>query len=163
MTISKLLRNTDIVAAYHAFLAHMGFDNSQVVVSAGAACVLYGIRKETEDIDVEIWDAPRFHKLANAGWPVKHYTEDGVAKFSVETKWGVSVHQGQHPPVSTIRLVSGVLCLTPEALLQQKRKLNRPKDQADIAGLERWLNRAFSLNPFPKSAPPAERLNQTPV
>jgi hypothetical protein len=105
------------------------------IVYAGAACVMYGIREMTGDIDVIIRCKSTFDKMSY-GNSSKRYTEDGVNKHSVEFEGGISVHYcNEAINDASLVIIDGVCCHTQIEILRWKLKINREKDKSDISKL----------------------------
>lgn len=125
------MNRIEFFATYRQFLMDFGLRPQEAIVGAGGACLVYGLREVTEDIDLGVSDK-LFDALSLQGFEHKPLRTND---FSIEIG-KVSVHRWEDVPTQVVR---GVGVYTPQALLQQKLWLNRPKDQADIVGLRKLL------------------------
>lgn len=48
------MKKADIIREYERLLKELGVPASDVVLNSGAALVIYGVRKETSDLDVDV-------------------------------------------------------------------------------------------------------------
>lgn len=132
----------DIVTTLESFMLDTGIDRNDLVVSAGAALVMYGLRENTEDIDITVdktfgEHAQRF-AVQIPQWAVRYIPANKHP--SGKTVWAIGdmeIHADTLPKRAYI--VSGVVCYTLEDILQQKLAMDRPKDQADILCIKRYL------------------------
>ena len=132
---SALLDKNLVVYHYQLFLRIHGLCSANVVVTAGAAMVMQGLRDATEDIDVVIDNVALFERLAC----IFLRKEYAPGQYSVEVG-RVSVHlEGLVPRPEQVVDVHGVCCLNVREILAQKQRMNRPKDQKDIAALQARL------------------------
>ena len=96
---------------------------------AGGAMVLYGLRDSTRDLDLGC-TAALCDRLEAEGH-VPEITPDGRRKFALP---GMDI--GERFVFERVDTVAGIPVISVDGLLQMKRHLNRPKDQADIKRLE---------------------------
>lgn len=117
---------------YARAVLSLGLPSEQVVLGAGGACVMFGTREMTNDLDLDIPEKD-FNHLANS-YSVGHYkdTRNGVT-FFISLNEVSDLHVTETPSAVCIE---GVWCWTPEYTLQFKERLNRPKDQEDISRLK---------------------------
>lgn len=127
----------EILARYATLVQELGARPCDVVVGAGAALVLFGIREDTSDLDVSIHEE-LFRELGETR-PRHFFGKDEV----VEWGEGIDLHSfSEHPPTV---FVDGVCCLAPAALLRFKERLaempERPKvkREQDIADIVRLI------------------------
>jgi hypothetical protein len=129
-----MVNRQQFIAEYLKACKVLGLPPRQVVVSAGGACLMYGLREETDDLDVDVPEA-FWDKLVKAGHePLKFHKPFPGELIQYDEKLALHHWEG----VAT-RMVDGVCVYAPIALLEQKLKLNRPKDQADIAALKEMI------------------------
>lgn len=126
------MNKQELVSHYHAFCAAHGLRRRDVVVGAGGTCLLVGIRQSTADIDVTV-PVPVMLRFIKAGASFHYFGETLV----VEGDELVDLH-AKTAEVEVVE-IDGVWCESPRATLEFKRRLNRPKDQADIVGLQAYL------------------------
>lgn len=127
-----------VIARYHQLVKELGEEARDVVLSAGAALVIMGVREETEDLDVDV-------KPGVFSWAAKGKTilDDGLTpRFAFGED--VDLHIANED--TGVACVDGVWIYSPSAMLFQKRLLarfagrkpeKREKDLAEIAILER--------------------------
>ena len=126
------MNKQELIQKYHQFLTVNNLLAEDVVVGAGGVMCLLGLREQTEDIDV---DVPKdiFDHFAAGGYPSHMFGDVKVIGVTDYIDLHLRTNTGQ-----TV-LTDGVCHYTPEVTLAFKRRLNRPKDQSDIAALERYL------------------------
>lgn len=121
-----------LVSNYNAFLKREKLEPTEVIVGAGGALLMHGLRKETNDIDVgvtkKVFDT--FNHLPSHlfGTTLVLECQDLL----------IDIHE--HDDMSGV-LIDGVYVYTLERLLKFKLKLNRPKDQKDIKALKKALKK----------------------
>lgn len=130
-----------IVKAYAALVQELDEQPKDVVLSAGAALVMMGVRETTTDLDVDI--LPNVFKLISKTKGVQ-----------VEDESFTMIHYSDHVDLHELDLntgrvcIEGVWCYSPGEMLTQKRYLvNHPKrdlskieqDRKDIEGLEQLI------------------------
>lgn len=117
-----------------AKLTELSLDS--IVVGAGAACVLHGIRTTCNDIDVSTTLA-KYNQLKYDGFVEKEIK--GKAESTHLLK--ISNFIDMHVNVPGIRVcnIDGITCYDARTLLDQKLFLNRDKDQNDIIKLTSLL------------------------
>ena len=135
-----------------ASLKALPFSNGGLVVSAGAAMVLLGLRQTTGDIDAACTFDPFMMTVQTVcrqtGNDVQlHYSYPyqvliaelpGEIDLHLETnriKFAKEFREGLHLK----GMPADMRVLSPRALLEQKKKLNRQKDLPDIQALEKYL------------------------
>ena len=112
-------------------LEAFGFPKTEYMILSGGSLLLRGLREETADFDLcatetlmnslDLSDCPR----DEVGCYVPF--EDVQLKGGMETR--------------NYDVVDGYCCQTLEDILALKRRLNRPKDQRDIAVIEEYLKK----------------------
>ena len=126
------MNKAELIQKYHAFVEHVGCDVEDVVLGAGGAMLLHGLREETADLDIAVsYDV--YFTLIRRGYPTKANSVYPDADAIVEYSNDVDVHL-----IDTVRateIVDGVCYLTVKSILIQKLEMDRPKDQADIVRL----------------------------
>lgn len=116
-----------------ARLDHPLLDPERYWLTAGGALVLYGLRETTRDIDLGC-EPSLAEELEAAGFPVT-LKEGGGRMIHLPGNIDVSENFGW----GTVRLVEGIPTVSPEDVLALKLRLDRPKDQEDIARLRAFL------------------------
>lgn len=124
------MNKSEIIKAYKAFLKAEKVQAKDFVVGAGAACVMYGVREETNDIDTNV-PLQLWNRLLNNGDYKTHYFGETLV-LEYNDKIDVHLKESDHKTET----VDGVTCYSKQELLDQKLRLNRPKDQEDIRKLK---------------------------
>ena len=125
----------ELIKYYNNFLKFERLTNQDVVVGAGGAMLMLGLRTSTEDIDTGVPESI-FHRIV-----IKHKlptkvipsNQHVVAKYDAV----IDIHKRFGEPTC---IVDGVCIWTPQFILAFKQKMNRPKDQEDIQKLKAYLN-----------------------
>lgn len=122
-----------VVERYKELLNELTEPAHQVVLSAGAALVILGLREETADLDVDVptgvflWAFNNTNaRLRTAGEPLQRLmVEQGVPRFNLHAD--IAMHELS----DTIGLVcvEGIWMYSPSELLYQKRALARSPDR----------------------------------
>lgn len=105
------------------------------IVMAGGAMVLMGMRKETQDLDIEV-SMKAFCILGRSG--KYRTTKSPFGGTIIHYRDGVDIFMYSNEDYA---FMGNLPHQTPEAILDLKRRMNRPKDQSDIAILEERLLR----------------------
>lgn len=125
-----MLKRKDIVKEYNLCVVNLKLKPKELIVGAGAACLMYGLRDETSDIDTSV-PSDIFEKLLKSKkYELSYFGESEVLAYN----HCIDLHR--RSSFIDIRSVDGVWCYSPQELLNQKLKLNRPKDQNDIKELK---------------------------
>lgn len=107
-----------------------------VVLSAGGALVMHGLRDETEDLDLEVTQEVWDELTQGHGYAVN--ASKGVD--IIHLCKGVDLHLYDESHGNDILIIEGILCQDLFAVLALKQRLNREKDQADIAKIQAHLD-----------------------
>lgn len=158
------MNKSAFIAAYERFRKQYRLTIKEAVVSAGGALVMFGLRKETEDVDLdvptELYDRLK-RKLCKDGLDVKLEPNGDYVKTYKEATLvqcggaeylrigDCSLHRGLREDVK-VGVYGGVCCYCPEEVLKQKEGLQRPvdnlnkieQDQFDIANLKSMLKKS---------------------
>jgi hypothetical protein len=118
---------------YHQYLLFTGSRAEDVVLGAGAACVIHGVRDFTSDLDVMLPDAPYLEYL-NQDVRLPLHLCNGTLVISWDEY--IDLHPSVDIDYDDVVFVDGVCVLSPDAVLRQKLQMNRPKDQTDIVRLK---------------------------
>ena len=70
--MSQVLKKEQIISARQQFCEEQDIPAEMLLVAAGAACVLYGVRSYTSDVDVDV-PPELFQKLLNSGLYKTHF------------------------------------------------------------------------------------------
>lgn len=100
-------------------------------VVAGAAMVLHGFRSQTHDIDLGC-STRLADKLERQGYTVSR-CQDGTRKIL----YSEHIEIFENWIEGTVETISGVPVVCADGLIQMKKKLDRAKDLADIALIEK--------------------------
>lgn len=142
------MNKNDIVKHYNQFLKDNHIKAKDFIISAGGACVMHGIRNETNDMDMAVPEE-LFNKLLKSG-KYKTHTFTGWfsdLRTSIEYNEYIDLHIGDivvKKENQDIVFIDGVCCYSAETLLKQKIKMNRPKDQEDIIKLKEILKKRYN-------------------
>lgn len=117
---------------YFAVVNNLGITPKEAVVVSGGVCVLLGLKKETDDLDLNI-PKELFETLAKENFHIRKYDDVNVLEHSV----GVDLHFDLTP--LGVICIEGIYCRSPYLVLEYKKKLNREKDQKDIKALEEFF------------------------
>lgn len=128
------MNKVELVSEYHRVCRMLAIPAQQVVLGAGGALMMLGLREQTQDLDLSI--PPEVFAALCAASP-----ERAIEKSATLTVFAISSLTDLHAQDTDweIEQTEGVWHLTAEAVLEQKRKLNREKDQRDILNLEGYL------------------------
>lgn len=123
------MNKTEIIAR----LTGLALPKSEYWVIAGSAMALYGLREQTNDIDLGcttlLADA-----LQRQGYPVT-VLDGGSRRIAI----GDDIEVYENWLYDQVILWESIPVISPEGLLQMKQFLGRPKDQDDIARIEAFL------------------------
>lgn len=127
------MNKLEIMNQYESFLsANKHIKREDFVISAGGACVVLGIRDNTEDMDMGI-PVKDYNKFLHDS---KYHKHDFMGTTVVEYNEFIDLHPAEDGETVS---VNGVTCFSPKRLLEQKMRLNRPKDQNDIVALKKLI------------------------
>ena len=118
-------------------LAELNLDTNEYRINAGGAMVLYGLREETHDLD--IWCTKKLGDALAQRCDVQ-VLPDGTRRFvpapdvEIFEKPDVESYENMLPGETVF--FNGIPVAPLEDVLALKRRLNREKDQRDIAVLE---------------------------
>lgn len=131
------MNKQEIVKEYQAFIKKFKLSPEEFVISAGGACVMFGIRDKTDDMDMEI-SQELFDQFLNSKKYNTHTFQGGFATptLVIEYNDNIDLHTGQ---TGSTTIVDGVCCYSLERTLKQKLILNREKDQKDIQMLKQLI------------------------
>lgn len=121
-----------IVEKYLQFVNEREINANDVLLSAGGACVMFGIRNETSDLDIDVPEHI-FLDILVEGYPQKEFQGTKYVQYTDD----IAVHLSTSIIPSI--LIDGVWVWQTEYILAQKLKMNRNKDQSDIEGLKKIL------------------------
>lgn len=130
------MNKEDFINEYKKFISETGLNIKDCPVGAGGSCLLMGIRKTTNDIDMAVPDE-FFHMCKKSGkYEVKTFTaKPGVPAVEVISyNHFIDMHL---PDNKETIIIDGVCTWTPKEVYDFKMKMNRPKDQEDIIGLRK--------------------------
>ena len=110
------MKKEDVIQHYRELVAALGEDPHHVVLSAGAAAVMMGIRDETDDLDVDV--LPGVFKWVCGTKPV-------IVEENVSDRVAYSDHVDLHvlDEDRGVVCIDGIWVYSPRELLAQKRKL----------------------------------------
>lgn len=120
-------------------------EKKDLIVGAGAALCLLGLRKETSDIDVScnsrIWNMA-VNRLTSPIKEIEVQFADRIEKVKIiEINYlDIDLHLDNHNFKNEDDYVEGIRIYSAQRILQQKLSMNREKDQDDIRKLKEYLN-----------------------
>lgn len=129
-----------LIQLYREFVSLNQLDPKDVIVGAGGSMVMLGLRGETNDIDITT-SSEIFNRFKDAGYPASIYPATGsnsAIEFVKATEF-IDLHTHSDREVIT-EMEDGVCFESAETVLAFKQALNRPKDQADIKALIKYIN-----------------------
>lgn len=141
------MNKAELIETYMLFLERNGFQAKDVLVGAGGALVMMGLRENTEDIDVSVSKEVFEEYLKRPGAEMEVYPATG--KFPerktvrCEPFPEVDLHIRMDEEIGFMH--EGVFIYEPAYNLHFKCKLNRPKDQMDIIALYNALNKTTEI------------------
>jgi len=113
-----------VVRRYKQLCVEMGLDYKDVILSAGAAMVLMGVRKHTQEIDVDVPAAFFNQQRVRKGFT------NGLLGEAVAWDGMVDIHPlPAHFTDGDVMNYLGIWIYSPKALMKQKRKLAKHKDR----------------------------------
>jgi hypothetical protein len=142
------MNKSAIIATYDRFRKQHRLTIKEAVLSAGGALLMLGLRKETEDLDLDI-PAELYDRLKRKGAKVVT-TSRGEHLVLPDLLGEVAAHRGLRTDIKW-HVVGGVCCYCPEELLKQKVALannpertqdKRAQDMDDIVELENLLRKS---------------------
>jgi len=138
------MKKDQVIARYNALVQELKEDPHNVVLSAGAALVMMGVRDEAEDLDADVL-APVFRWVSGSRTVL---LEEGFAE-RIEYAEDIDLHILDED--TGIVCVDGVWIYSPQSMLTQKRYLathpnrkeeKRVVDLAEVAVLEHILKQS---------------------
>ena len=116
--------------------------NNPPVVSAGASLVLYGVKKETDDLDVsvskEIWDALDIPEVEGISVKIKRLRDATVGcDIDIHIDDGYEFSKLVHFFMKGMEKVSS---LNIAELINERKRLGREKDMAAIKLIDDWVD-----------------------
>lgn len=105
-----------VVERYRQLLSELKEEPRDVVLSAGSALVMLGIRETTQDLDVDV-STGVFKFLSRTNLVI---VEEGISDL---IKYGVDVDIHERDSSTGVVCVEGVWLYSPSSLLMQKRYL----------------------------------------
>lgn len=128
------MNKAELINEYQRVCKVLAIPSQQIILGAGGALMMLGLREQTQDLDLSI--PPEVFTALCAASP-----ERAIEKSATLTVFAISSLTDLHAQDTDweIEQTEGVWHLTAEALLAQKLSLNRPKDQQDILNLQGYL------------------------
>lgn len=125
---------------YFEFLKKENLRPEEALVGSGGTLLMYGLRKETQDIDMDL-DRKKFLEFKKRGYKT-HIFNDTV--LVIEYDAFIDIHERE---VTDYVLVEGVGSWSLQSVLDLKMKLNREKDQADINNIKDYMKKHKDIKP----------------
>ena len=117
-------------------LSEFPYSREDYWVVAGGAMVLYGIKEQTNDIDLGC-NKKMADMLEDDGFFYKT-TESGNRQF----KYGENIEIFENWLKDSVEFAEGLPVITIKGLIEMKRELGREKDVNDIRRIEEYLKQA---------------------
>lgn len=131
------MRKSELIANCRTMEKKYGIATAEYVVGAGSALLVLGLREETDDIDAACGHA-LWSRLLNHGLKAR-YDHTYLVYIIEMHDLKIDMHLDPNMMAASSVIIDGIPILSPEELLKQKKRLNRPKDQNDIKALETML------------------------
>lgn len=133
------MNKEDIIKEYNLFINKFNLKPEEFVLGAGGACLMYGLRETTDDMDTDISNEIFDKLLKSKKYKLSYFGDVEVLEYNQYIDLHRRVRKFE------TQLVDGVCCYSPKELLAQKEKLNRPKDQNDIKLLKELIKQTNNL------------------
>lgn len=115
----------------------LGMQEGSYCVLAGGAMMFYGLREQTQDVDLHVNEAAFAH-LANS------FSLTLLDEERCHYAIGDDVELYVTPQDDIVFSVRDGVCVqTPQAILELKKRLNREKDKTDILLLEKYIENEY--------------------
>ena len=115
-------------------LSRFPYDRREYWVVAGGAMVLYGIKEETQDIDLGC--SCKLADLLEKDGHLTGRTEDGNRRF----RYSDSIEVFENWLEGSIVDIAGIQAVSLDGLLEMKKKLGREKDLKDIELIKSYMS-----------------------
>ena len=120
------------------------FPIAKMIIGAGAALVLHGLREECNDIDVEMEES-YFASLRDEGLKTVEFTCGFTGRTRKLIRWAnIDIHrEGEFfvdGPEPEIVVIDGFHVHSVKTVYDMKKRLNREKDQEDLRMMEAYMD-----------------------
>ena len=115
-------------------LSRFPYDRREYWVVAGGVMVLYGIKEETQDIDLGC--SSELADFLEKDGHLTGRTEDGNRRF----RYSDSIEVFENWLEGSIVDIDGIQAVSLDGLLEMKKKLGREKDLKDIELIKRYMD-----------------------
>ncbi len=116
-------------------LDSLGFDKKDYCIISGGVMMMYGLREETEDIDLKITDE-LYLELANQNLLKKSPKMENLYEYGEFTELKVGGFTREN-----IHFIDGYPVESLEEQLRWKKENHRKKDEYDISLIEEYLKK----------------------
>jgi hypothetical protein len=133
-----------VLSMFGLTIPHMPAAPNCYIVSCGGGLLMIGLREECDDIDMSV-NMLIWKRAIKKGYkPITkpfRYNESGfittieIRDNGMKTDLHLDIPTVESPHI----WVDGIRVLSPELLLKEKLRMNRPKDQNDIVNLKKYL------------------------
>lgn len=127
------MRKQDVINHVTKFLCEYGNSTKDAIVSHGGACVIHGVIKATNDVDLYVTDAI-WDKHIALGF-VPELKKDGV--FSIQATDDISIRTSGKDAWNDALEEQGILYQSAQKTIFEYIRLQRKKDHKKITGLQR--------------------------
>ena len=141
------LNKKEFINIYFSFCKKENLNIKDVAVGYGGACLLYGIRKVTNDLDLDV-PIEIYNKILKQGFVEKDSTVGMMFNYNDLISLHPGIYNKKIKMKDVTTIVDGVCCYTLEYLLETKQNLanhpNRkphklPQDLLDIKAIKAKL------------------------
>lgn len=131
------MNKSELIKHYNKFLKEHKLKPEEFIVCSGGACLMYGIRKETNDMDMGV-SKEFFDKMLRTDMYTTHTFKGWFPTLQVAIEYSdiIDLHVAEN---KSVMMIDGVCCYSVETTLSQKLAMNREKDQNDIKLLKGLL------------------------
>ena len=132
------MNRVEYIKEYLSFLKKENLKATDIHIGAGGSLLMYGLRKETGDIDA---DAPEhiFQRLKKKYPDRIRVIPEATGGELLEYNEFIDLHHRRGN--NATEMIDGICCETLEVTLEFKKRMNRPKDQEDIRNIEAYLKK----------------------
>ena len=140
------MNKEEMIQVFERAIDSLGIQRSDIVIIAGSAMLMYGLREVASDID-SVVTPEAYRRIMRGGHKVVYNKRfkipGGKSINSYKTpELGLDFCVVNDPEfIGEVSYIEGVPVCSPEAILRFKRYLDRPKDVADIKNLINYIEK----------------------
>lgn len=134
----------EVVKGYFRFLRESGLPAEEVILSAGAAMVVLGLRAQTSDLDVDVPDW--FFLQHKQSHNFRQLAHGEFVQYNPRISLQINTLQESDKQITRTRLEGKIFTYTPVKLMEQKiilleqPKRNAIKNSRDVLDCEALMN-----------------------